>query len=177
VHNADFNNQTYDGTALNKKNSILSVNSDVNHNKIREAGKVNIKSNSILRERKKSNAMMAKNHSLPHLAGSDATNPPEVNNSKNRLFDVIRNASNISEIIKRIKPLKLRNNKSRVEEDIFRWCVKRVNCSLGEDLNPYELKKQIFDSTEKNPMTKLRCKSVVPFHLQTKRPPIKSDMD
>lgn len=177
MHNADFNNQTYDGTALHKKTSILSTNSEVNQNKIREAGKVNINSNSILRERKKSNAAMNKNHSLPHLSGSNATSPPEVNNSKNRLFDVIRNANNISEIIKRIKPLKLRNNKSRVEEDIFRWCARRANCSLGEDFNPYELKKQIFDSTEKNPMTKLRCRSVIPFHLQAKRAPFKGDSD
>jgi hypothetical protein len=177
-HNEDSNNQTFDEPNMyNKNSSILSSNSEISRSKIRKAGKVNIRSKSILRERKQSNAIIVKNQSLPRLTAIKRTILTDVNKIKHKMKVAMKKASSISTLVKKIKPVKFYSNKARVEEDIFKWSVKRVNSSLEKNFNPYELKKQLFDSSEKNPMTKLRCKSVIPFHLQANRPPFKGDSD
>jgi hypothetical protein len=177
-HIEDSNNRTFDQPdTYNKNSSILSSNTEISNSKIRKSGKVNIRSKSILRERKQSNALILKNQSLPRLTVIKRTILTDVKKIKQKMKNAMKQDSSISTIIKKIKPVKFQSNKARVENDIFKWSVKRVNSSLEKNFNPYEFKKQLFDSSEKNPMTKLRCKSVIPFHLQAKRPPFKAELD
>lgn len=170
-------NEDSPGRQYNKKDSVVSTTSDYSLTKASKPGKVNIHSLStaVMRERKKSEAYLNKDNSLPRLTSNASTSPDTKKN--HRLASIIRQASTMSSIIKKIKPVKHQSRKSRIQQDIFKWVMKRANASSEEEFNPYNLKKILFDSSEANPMCKSRCKSVVPFHKQLQRPPFRDLSD
>ena len=151
-----------------KKDSVFSINSEYSSKKYHSPRKININSKSVLRERKGSEGGLSKYQSLPQLASNVSTSPDS------HPLGLNKQAKTLAGLVRRMKPLKFKSRKARVEEDIFHWAIKRaLNTSAEEEFNPYNLKKALFDSAEKNPMTKSRCKSVIPFEKQTQRKPFR----
>ncbi|CAI2365579.1 unnamed protein product [Moneuplotes crassus] len=140
-----------------RRNSILLVNgSDSEPMRANSLSKVNIHRNSGIKENAKADMDLQRMNSLSGLVSS------------------YRAATEVSH-----KPIsrKLLSNKSRVDEDIVRWCFRKVNCSFDEELNPYDLKMKLFKPSEESISTRQRCKSVTPFDKQSNRLPLRADMD
>lgn len=137
---------------INKKDSIISNSSEVSKAMNIKNSKVNIHSlsNAVLRERKQSEADIARNQSLPQLM-SNASTSPETKKNK-RFADIAKQASTMSAMIKKMQPVKHQSRKSRIQYDIFKWVMKKVASNSEEEFNPYTLKKALFDSSEENPM-------------------------
>ena len=139
-----------------------SSKSDFSPPKIKNKAKINIASSGVGRERKRSNAELVKNQSYPHFISQDST-VPETDKG-----------------VKRVKVHKFNrqiSKRARIEDDIVKWSLKKSRVAFQNELNPYDLKEKIFDAYNNQTQEKPRCKSVLAFDKQLKRPGFKGDMD
>ncbi|CAI2365140.1 unnamed protein product [Moneuplotes crassus] len=141
---------------LGKGHSLISESSDGETLKAQSLAKININSTSAIKTEGKGDSEIQRMKSLSHFTSNHSTAPESHQKPVRRV--------NMSK-------------KSRINEDIVKWCFRKANFSFDSELSPYDLKMKLFNSPEESTIMKERCKSVTPFDKQQDRPPLKAEIN